>query len=62
MKKTQLPFNPDCMTVSDIKQAAGTLRSIFQDIEQVLDGEAIPERYEEFFVRVLQSRDAYDIG
>ena len=52
-ERIHLKFNPDTMTVSDLKAAVGTLNSILQDFD------AFSDMPEEFTNRVLQVRDAY---
>lgn len=72
MEKTKLTFNPDMMTVKDIKNAARTLRELLQlydremgavkaaktDAEEFEAWRAVEERIGS---RLLNIRDAFDI-
>jgi hypothetical protein len=52
----KLPFNPNMMTVQEIKLAAHTLRGLLRDFD------AFKDDPEEFALRVLQVRDSFDIN
>jgi hypothetical protein len=56
-----LAFNPDTMTVSDLKAAAGTLRNLLQRLEmmqQSTDDENVIA--EDCYLQMLQIADRYD--
>lgn len=55
LPKTQLAFNPDTMTVSDLKKCANTLRSLIQAHDQD------PDNWEELGRQVAQYADAYEV-
>jgi len=50
-----IAFNPDTMTVRDLKACATTLRTLLQDFERHGDDP------EEFRLRFLQITDAYTV-
>lgn len=61
-QKTKLPFNPDTMTVSDLKNCAHTLRSLLERYEQLANsGMNDTEFAEELYCHVLQIDDAYEV-
>jgi hypothetical protein len=66
--KTKLMFNPDCMTVKDLKKAAETLRGILQDYDRFASDdpkEATPadgaRHWESVGCAVAQVRNAFDL-
>lgn len=66
---TELAFNPDVMTVRDVKAAVTTLKGIFRDFDRcqavMEDEEAGPEEEAkaayELWLAILQVRSAYKI-
>jgi len=50
-----IAFNPDTMTVRDLKACATTLRGLLQDFDRHYDDP------EEFWSRFLQITDAYTV-
>lgn len=52
---THLKFNPDCMTVSDLKKCADTLRGLLKDYDRN------KENWEEAGRSVAQFRNAFVI-
>lgn len=61
-KKVQLAFNPDTMTVSDLKSCANTLRSIMQKYNQLEESRVNDETFvEELYFTVLQYVDSYEV-
>ena len=61
-KKVQLAFNPDTMTVSDLKSCANTLRSIMQKYNQLEKSRVSEETFiEELYFTVLQYVDSYEV-
>lgn len=69
-KKTLLAFNPDTMTVRDVKTAVSCLRGIFQDFDRcqavMEDESAGPEKEAEaaynLWLAILQVRGAYAVS
>ena len=62
-RKIKIEFNPDTMTVSDLKKCAQTLSGILRDFDGVLmeHRDWGPEQAEDFALRVLQVRDGFTI-
>jgi len=57
---TNIQFNPDSMTVSDMKKCVKALEGILDQFDIQLDGtDWSPEQAEEFALRVLQVREYY---
>jgi gas vesicle protein len=73
MEKTKLAFNPDTMTVKDVKNAAQTLRDLLKlydgQMKYVQDAkdereqtQAWEDLSERIVSRVMNFRDAFDIS
>jgi len=61
-QKTQIPFNPDTMTVSDLKKCAHTVRSLMEKYEQLHQAGLSDTTFvEELYCHVLQITDAYEV-
>lgn len=61
-QKTKLPFNPDTMTVSDLKNCAHTLRSLLERYEQLATSEVNGTTMaEELYTQIMQIDDAYEV-
>lgn len=60
-EKTHIAFNPDTMTVSELKYCASALASILDDFDRFLmeHPDWGPEQAVEFAQRVLQVREHY---
>lgn len=68
MTKTKIKFNPDTMTVSDLKNCAQTLRDLLHAYDRGLcatpptaDDATFAKMYEHVALRVAQVRDSFDI-
>lgn len=62
MKKTQLAFNPDTMTVSALKDCAKSMRSLMQKYDQLEElGLESEELLQELGLTVLQYADYYEV-
>lgn len=62
MKKVKIEFNPDTMTVSDLKACASTLRTILQRYELLYD-QKLPgdDILSDLGLTVLQYVDSYEV-
>lgn len=64
-KTTKIAFNPDTMTVSDLKSCAETLSRILQDFDRCCKNEGYYVwdnlGSESFALSVLQVREAYEL-
>ena len=62
MKVVELKFNPDTMTVSDLKSCANTLRSLMEKYHSLLDKDLSDESFvEEVYFQFLQYVDSYKV-
>jgi len=61
-EKIKLAFNPDTMTVSDLKACAKTMRSLMQKYDQLVEEDTNPYTLvEELYFTFIQYVDTYEV-
>lgn len=59
MKKIELPFNPDTMTVRDLKKAAETLRTILKEFDDGIAGNGVDA--DKVYIRALNAYQEFEV-